>query len=275
MKNNKKFFIAIIVAIIIIVIGCLAYSLNKSNGKVSELEAKVLDNSGENIVIANSAENQSNNIAELNTSNVNEIQNDNKTEKLNKNEMYDKLLNDYKKALNEYDIEDLDSEEKVKTKYDLVNISLITHVARHKSEGVGLTYSFYDIDKNGVEDLIVAADGSAGAIYSYDSANRKPVKIFYQDTIERGKLSIYDNGVIFSEGAGGAALHFYEFGKISKNGTELEVLENIEEEYKDGKNTPEYKDYETRKSLNYKNLDEIKDKYLSNSNPIKTSDADI
>lgn len=198
--------------------------------------------------------------------------NNEQTAKLTDNEMYETVINNYKNAINEYNIEDLDSEENINNKYDLVSLSLIQHVARYQKEGVKLTYSFYDIDKNGIKELIVGASGAAGAIYTYNSESKKPEKIFYQDTLERGTLSIYDNGVILSEGSGGAALHVFEFGKISQDGTSYQLLENIEEEYKDENSNPEYRDGKTNQTLNYKNLDEIKSKYLSDSEVVTITD---
>lgn len=72
-----------------------------------------------------------------------------------------------------------------------------------------------------------------------------------------------------SGGAGGAALHYYEFGKIASNGISYELLESIEEEYVDGNEIPEYRDNTTREALEYTSLDEIMSKYLENANTTK------
>ena len=185
---------------------------------------------------------------------------------LTNSEMYNGLIGDYENALEEYDLENIDADENIQNKYPLVSMTLITHVARYSNEGINLTYAFYDIDKNGVDELLIGADGSVGAIYSYDYKNDTPVKIIFQSTMERGNMDVYDNGVILSGGAGGAALHYYEFGKIASNGISYELIESIEEEYVDGNEIPEYRDNLTREVLEYANLDEIMNKYLENAN---------
>lgn len=258
----------------------------KKAGKVILLLAVVAAAGIGGWFLANASNKQNNDTetknANVNTTNAEErVSNSDTTENTDSNkkseltvkEMYNNLINDYKKAMSEYDQEDVNSEENIAKKYDLVSSSLITHVNRYKEQGTKLTYSIYDIDKNGIKELIVCANEAPGAIYTYDSKEEKPVKIFFQDTLERGSLSIYDNGVIFSQGSGGAFLHYYEFGKISNNGTSYEVIEKIEEEYTAENSNPTYKDYKTRKTLNYKNLDEIKDKYLSNSQIIKINNT--
>ena len=195
------------------------------------------------------------------------IENENKVEsqKMTDEEMYSNIINDYRQAINELDLDDLESEEKIKNQYELVNMSLLEHVARYENEGVKLTYSYYDIDKNGTNELLIGADGSLGAIYSYDSKLNKPVKIFFQDTLERGNLDIYDNGIILSEGSGGAALHYYEFGKINEDGISYKLLEAIEEEYLEENETPEYRNAQSGESLEYSSLDEIMEKYVADA----------
>lgn len=196
-------------------------------------------------------------------------ENTNNVESLTNEEMYNTLIDDYKKAFAEYDLEDMDIDEKIEQNYNMLNLSLLAHVARYANNGIELTYNFYDIDKNGVDELIVGASGSNGAIYSYDKTTNQPVKLFFQETLERGNLIVYDNGIILSEGAGGAALHYYEYGKISSDGTTYEMLESVEEEYIEENEPPVYKDYTTGNVLNYKSLDEIQDKYL-----LKSSESD-
>ena len=103
---------------------------------------------------------------------------------------------------------------------------------------------------------------------SYDKTNKVPVKIFFQDTMERGSLFFYDNGIILSEGSGGAALHVFEFGKISADGLGYELVEKIYEEYTEGKDIPDYKDPDTGAILEYKSTDEIMNKYVSNAESV-------
>ena len=296
MNKNKKIVISICVVVAIaVIIGVwfLVDSLNKSNKKIDELETKMANNTnsvniGEknntvNNLISNTTNTVTNTTANNSTANKTNASTENKNESTNKdttnsanekkveriteNEMYETVINEYKNAVNEYNSNDINSEKNIGNKYQMVNSSLIAHVAHYKADGVKLTYGYYDIDNNGISELIVSASGGIGAVYSYNSDTYKPVKIFYQDTLERGNLSIYNNGVLLSAGSGGAAFHNYEFGKISSNGISYELIEDINEEYKG--DVPEYRDAKTDTKLNYKSLDEIKTKYLSNAQELK------
>ena len=204
---------------------------------------------------------------------VDDVTENSETKILTNEEMYEGIIKDYKGAISEFNFEDMDIEEKLQNKYDMVSMTLIEHVYRYKENGVKLTYNFYDIDKNGVDELLVGADNSIGAIYSYDSNNNEPKQIIFQDTMERGNLVVYDNGVILSEGSGGAALHYYKFGKISEDGVSYSLLETIEEEYVEGRETPIYRDNDTRNVLDYKGIDEIMDKYVHNAEVFDNSNC--
>ncbi|MBQ9314377.1 MAG: hypothetical protein IJ220_05170 [Clostridia bacterium] len=189
-------------------------------------------------------------------------------DELTNEEMYGGIIENYQKALAEFDLENLDTEKNIEEKYSIKDTTLLAHIARYSGEGVQLTYSFYDVDKNGVDELLLGASGSIGAIYTFDKQANQPVSLFFQSTLERGDLSIYDNGVILSAGAGGAALHYYEFGKIADDGISYELLESIEEEYTENGETPTYSDAKTGEALEYKSLDEINNKYIFNANKI-------
>lgn len=179
-----------------------------------------------------------------------------------KEKMYGEIISNYENALAEYDLNDLEAEERIKEKYNLEDTTLLMHIARYSNDGVKLTKVFYDIDKNGIDELILCANTESAVIYSYDKKADKAVFIFALDTIERGYMTIYDNGIIYSGGAGGATLHCFEFGKISKDGTSYETLEKVEVEDKD---TPEYRNPETGEILEYKSLDEVFAKYTSDA----------
>ena len=184
-------------------------------------------------------------------------------------ELYQELIAEYKKTLDEFYFENFDYEI---DEDSLLSLTLIEHVARYKAEGVNLTYDLYDIDSNGVDELIVEANGAPGAIYSYDTKEEKVVKIFFQDTMERGNLIIYDNGTILSEGSGGATLHYYEFGRIARGGTEYERFIQVEEEYLDEENVV-YKNVETGHILNVDSLDEIMDRYIFETTEVEFNNS--
>lgn len=188
----------------------------------------------------------------------------------NLEDIYSEVLKDYKLAKEEYDPNQVSS---INSKYPLVNETLISHVYLYSKNNIGIGYTFYDIDNNGRKELIVgvtnATDNSLvpAAIYTYTS-NKEIKKIYFLDTIERGNLAIYDNGVIYSNGSGGAVIHYYNFFKMSSDGNSLETLEQIREEYKSSNDVKYYND-ETNKELNYKSSDEIIAKYINGSKEIK------
>ena len=183
--------------------------------------------------------------------------------KIENADIYKDILNDYENALAEYDFEDLDSDAKIEKKYPLVNISLIEHIARYADNGVKLTHAFYDINKDGIDELIVGAENACGAIYSYNKESNEVVKIYFLDSFERANLEIYDNGVISMEGSGGATIHLYEYGKISEDSTSYEVLESVMTEYMEEIQTLVFTNYETDELLDYKSVEEIDEKYIS------------
>lgn len=184
-------------------------------------------------------------------------------------DIYQDIIDDYTYVLNHYDIEKFEEEEQFFIDAGRSNTSLIFHILRNKDAGAEVTFAHYDIDQNGIEELMVGANGAYGAIYSFDPIKKAPVKIFFQDTMERGNLFIYDNGIICSEGAGGAALHYYEFGKIGADGATYEKLESVLEEYTEGAETPVYKDAKTEEVLGYKSLDELMNKYVANAKKVE------
>ena len=182
-----------------------------------------------------------------------------------KEKMYGEIISNYENALAEYDLNDLEAEERIKEKYNLEDTTLLMHLARYSSNEIKLTKMFYDIDKNGTDELILGTSNAMAVIYTFDKNTNKPVFVYALDTIERGNLSIYDNGIIFSAGSGGAMLNVYEFGKMDENGTGYELIEKIEEEYTEESEVPEYTDVVTGEKLAYKSLDEIFDKYISDA----------
>ena len=277
----KKIIIALIITLTSVGIIIGGWLIIKSDGFSSESTKVAKSGKNTNGVEVNST-NESDNIRIENTTTnsattdnaITNNDNTNKTTENNNNknniftdeEIYKTVIDNYINAMQEYKNNGMNFDEE----YELVCTTLIEHVARYEHNGVKIAYGFYDIDKNGVNELIVGVDGNVGAIYTYDKMNNKVEKIHYLDTMERGRTTIYDNGVIFSQGAGGAMLHYYEFGKIS-NGTTYEIIEDIEEEYKEENPVPEYKDTKTGAMLNYTSLQEIQNKYIENLNPVVIS----
>lgn len=207
--------------------------------------------------------------------NVGDITNNIKNRHKSSNEeMYGSIVNQYKNAFDEFDINDVAAEDALLKKYNMVNEQLMLHVARYDNNV--LKYAYYDLDKNGIDELFVGVgpkeDAKAiylGAIYSYNTKSNKVEKLYFQDTLERGELQAYDNGIIFSNGSGGAALHYFQFGKIASDGYSYEYIEEIEEKFTDGNVKPEYNEYRKKIKLNYQNANEFLNKYIGNSKAIE------
>lgn len=185
-------------------------------------------------------------------------------------DIYSEVIKSYKLAKEEYDPNQVST---INTKYSLVNETLISHVYVYSENNVGIGYTFYDIDNNGKKELIVGVTNGSDnsmmpvAIYTY-TKNKEVKKIYFLETIERGNLAIYNNGVIYSNGSGGAAIHYYDFFKMSSDGSSLETLEKVREEYKTSTDVKYYNN-ENDKELNYKNINEIETKYINGSKEIK------
>lgn len=182
-------------------------------------------------------------------------------------ERYEEVISNYKKALSEYDLDNLESDEEIEKKYDIKDTTLLMHITRYAQDGVKLTHAFYDIDKNGIDELILGAENAIAVVYSFDKEANKPVFIFALDSIERGYMSIYDNGIISSGGSGGAALHMYELGRI-KDGTSYELLVKTEEEYYERIDTAIYTDIQTGKKIEAETLQEITDPYIKDAKEV-------
>lgn len=185
-------------------------------------------------------------------------------------EKYIGLVEDYQKAIEAYDLEDVDADSKIP---EILSDTLIMHIKRYAENGVELLYAYDDIDQNGTDELLVGANNGLGAIYAYDNETKEPVAIAFQSTLERGNMSVYDNGIILMEGAGGAALHYYEFGKIGSDGKSYQQMEYIQEEYTEGNETPTYTNAETGEVLEYQSLEEIMNQYIGGAKKYPFGDA--
>lgn len=262
MKKATVIIIVICIIILLGIIGFLMYSLIKVNNRLAELESSrpSFNQTNEVNEIANT--NTTNNIIENNTTSINTIENqttNNKTQEEEDNR-YSKLLNDYREALKNPNYDGSN---------ELINDVLISHIKRYNDEK--LKYSFYDIDGNGIKELIIGADGKPQAIYSYDTTQNKVVKIYYIASTERAIIQIYENGIIYVEGSGGAKTSYYEFGRIASNGIEYEEIEYIEREFNDEGNESTFKNYHTHEKLNYKSVDEMKNKNSLTGDTIRTN----
>lgn len=148
------------------------------------------------------------------------------------------VIEEYRNAMkdNEYDF--------TSDKYPNINNNMM-HFYHNYLEGyyqgtMSFNYTYYDINKDGKEELIVVTNTDTKSyniaeIYTYDGT--KPVK-FIDDIClgERCSASIYDNGIIYFYGAGGAMRHGLSFYKIDKDGYSMDVFKAYAVEIDDNKN---------------------------------------
>ena len=92
-------------------------------------------------------------------------------------------------------------------------------------------YVYYDINKDGNNELIVvfsspSAQYHIAEIYTYDG-NKASMFIPQQGCLgERCSATLYDNGIIYFYGAGGARVHGLTFYKIGDNGYSIEIVKD-------------------------------------------------
>lgn len=91
-----------------------------------------------------------------------------------------------------------------------------------------LYYSYYDIDKNGVPELLISMgnDEDVGEIVDVFGLNgSEAVCIQGNDSLgDRSRLTIYADGTLYREDSGGASIGEYTFYRLTSNGYELEVI---------------------------------------------------
>lgn len=257
------------ILIILIIASLIAGMFILTGCKDEEKDEKTKNKTSNNIT------NTSNNVVNNSVNNTvgNTTVNNNQT-KLSEEDMYKDILSEYRDAKKRIEEKGYDAYDDAESEFKNSNPAMIQHYMHYNDSGVKMAYTYYDIDKNGTKELIVGVTDShssgfyAGAIYAYNPNSKRAEKIYYQDTLERGTMSVYDNGIIHTAGAGGAALHFYSYGKIGNDGYSYNEIEYIEEEYKYESTKPEYSNARTGARLSYTSLDEIQNKYLGNAKEV-------
>ena len=143
------------------------------------------------------------------------------------NEKYSIILDEYKTALNDKNFDQTNEE-----KYQNINPTVVHNYHNYKKEynegTMTLNYVYYDINKDNNNELIVFANdpyknNNIVEIYTYDGEKAKK---FINDSClgERCSLKIYNNGIIYFYGAGGALIHGLEFYKIGNDGYSKENI---------------------------------------------------
>ena len=107
---------------------------------------------------------------------------------------------------------------------------LVTHKTINGDLSNDIWYSLYDIDKNGVDELIISdKNDGAGNIYDIFTYANGDIYSLHNELYgsyssyggswgERSKISLYKNGVIGIYGSGGANVHEIDFYRIGTDG---------------------------------------------------------
>lgn len=112
-------------------------------------------------------------------------------------------------------------------------------IGRDTSEALaGIGYTFYDVDGNGIEELIIADmlndDGGRWdnrILLMYTLYDDKPVLLI--DGWARNRYYLLNDGTIYHEGSGGAAYTTFATYRMAENGISLDVIDYYFSDYRD------------------------------------------
>ena len=134
-------------------------------------------------------------------------------------------------------------------------------------------YVFFDINNDGKNEMIVG-DGN-NAIYEIYTYDGKKVLRFYDDGClgERCSSSIYDNGIIYFYGSGGASVHGLDFYKVAGDGYSKEVIKSYSVEY-DSNGNVTIMDNNTKSVTNFKKDEEVISSVIGSAKKVDLSKLD-
>ena len=182
------------------------------------------------------------------------------------NERYASIIEEYKRAVNDKDFNNNMDTEKT---YPNINDHII-HLQYLSSPVPRIYYVFYDVNKDENNEMIVG-DGN-NAIYEMYTYDGKKALRFYNDSClgERCNSSIYDNGIVYFYGSGGANLHGLDFYKIASDGYSKESFKSYEVEYDSNRNVT-ITDSLTKEKTNYKTDEEVISSVVGNATKVDLS----
>ena len=180
------------------------------------------------------------------------------------NERYTAIIEEYRKAMNDIGYNDGVDVEKI---YPNINEHMMHY---YHGGSASFSYVFYDVNKDEKNEMIVG-DGSNGIyeMYTYDGS--KAIKFYNQSCLgDRCNSSIYDNGIIYFYGSGGAMIHGLDFYKIASDGYSKETYKSYSVEYDSNKNVT-ITDNNTKSVTNYKTDEEVISSVVGNSEKVDLS----
>ncbi len=213
MKGSTKNVVIIILLILMItLLGGLGFLFATNRLKIVPTEDDVVDKENQ----PNKTENDSD------KNNLTDAQ-----------KIYSSVIEEYQKAM----MDAIENQENWEPKYKYVNINTIHNYLNQldNESHFKLNYSFYDINKDGVKEMLITE--SIVDIFSFDGTNI--IRLFAEISSCLGYrcgLSIYDNGIIHFTGSGGAAYHYDSFHTINNNISTLKTINSYYEVYEDDGN---------------------------------------
>ena len=210
MKKGVGILIGILfglnIVLIAVIILLLTGVVDVNNNGSSKLDADISDNNKDNIDI---------------------VSDDDK---------YASIIDEYRKAMNDTNYrENMNNYKNI----NQIMVSYYHNYIENIYEGtMTINYVYYDINKDGSNELVIFSNSKGrnnniGEIYTYDG---NKANMFLREVCvgERCPVSIYDNGIIYFYGAGGAAVHGLTFYKIGSDGYSRETVKDFGVEINDG-----------------------------------------
>lgn len=101
----------------------------------------------------------------------------------------------------------------------------------------GIGYTFYDVDGNGIEELIIMDTNKESDIWDnriltmYSLLDGKPVLVI--DGWARNRYYLLNDGTFYNEGSGGAAYTIFATYRMAEDGVSIEVIDYYFSDYRD------------------------------------------
>lgn len=101
----------------------------------------------------------------------------------------------------------------------------------------GIGYTFYDVDGNGIEELIIMDTDEDSDIWDnriltmYSLLDGKPVLVI--DGWARNRYYLLNDGTFYNEGSGGAAYTIFATYRMAADGVNIEVIDYYFSDYRD------------------------------------------
>ena len=199
------------------------------------------------------------------------------TDVVNNNKDYSSIINEYKTAMNDANY----SVETANEKYPNVNKNMMQHYHDDKFK---VYYAKYDINKDKHDDLIIYADlGNSNYTiidvfgkHTFSNGSYDIVKVIYEDTLgERSRLDIFDNGIMYLTGSGGALSGILEFAWMTPNTDHVGEGRRYIYEFDDNNNITIYEDDGRKNKLDYSSIDEVVKEYKKDAKVIQAKDLNL